>query len=88
MSQTSRIVTIVDGVEVMEVTIHDRGGDPVNVSYYVHGQKYRTLREAREAAKGNVRRLTFSEPLLQGSRLVLCRAKSFLLRASFPVFGA
>ena len=51
MGQTSRIVTIVDGVEVMEVTTHDPDGDPVETHYRVKGEKYETLKQAMEAAK-------------------------------------
>jgi hypothetical protein len=52
MGQTSRIVTIVDGVEVMEVTVHDPEGNPLETSYHVRGERYETLRQAMEAAKG------------------------------------
>ena len=51
MGQTSRIVTIVNGVEVIEVTVHDPEGDPVETHYYIRGEKYETLRQAIEAAK-------------------------------------
>ena len=52
MGQTSRIVTIANGIEVMEVTVHDSEGDPIETYYAIRGEKYATLREAREAAKG------------------------------------
>jgi hypothetical protein len=52
MGQISRVVTIIDGVEVIEVTVYDPEGDPIETHYYVQGEKYATLREAREAAKG------------------------------------
>jgi len=52
VGQTSRIVTIIDGVEVMEVTAYDPEGEPIETHYYVQGEKYPTLREARNAAKG------------------------------------
>lgn len=51
MSQTSRIVTIIDGIEVLEMTTYDHEGDPVGTHYYVQGEKYSSLKEAREAAK-------------------------------------
>ncbi len=51
MSQTSRIVTVIDGIEVLEVTTFDREGDPVGTHYYVQGEKYSRLGEARDAAK-------------------------------------
>ena len=37
MGQTSRIVTIIDGVEVMEITTYDPEGNPVETSYHVRG---------------------------------------------------
>jgi hypothetical protein len=52
MGQTSRIVTIVNGVEVIEVTVHDPEGDPIETSYHIRGEKYESLRQAMEAAKG------------------------------------
>jgi len=51
MGQTSRTVTIVDGVEVMEVIVHDPEGNPLKTSYQVRGEKYETLKEARRAAQ-------------------------------------
>ena len=51
MGQTSRVVTIIDGVEVIEVTREDPGGHPLEASYYVQGEKYTTLKEAWEMAK-------------------------------------
>ncbi len=50
MGQVSRVVTTVDGIEVIEVTVHDVEGNPMETNYYVQGVKYATLREAREAA--------------------------------------
>jgi len=52
MSQTSRIVTIIEGVVVMEVTIYDQEGDPVETRYHVRGETYETLKQAMEAAEG------------------------------------
>ena len=52
MGQTSRIVTIVNGVEVIEVTVHGPEGDPTETHYHIGGEKYETLRQAMEAAKG------------------------------------
>ena len=43
---------IVEGVEVMEITTHDRGGHPIETRYQVRGEKYETLKEARRAAQG------------------------------------
>jgi len=51
MGQTSRIVTIVDGVQVTEVTAHNQDGDPVETHYVVKGDKYETLKEAMKAAR-------------------------------------
>jgi len=51
MAQTSRIVTIVDGVEVIEVTIRDAGGDRIETHYQVGGERHETLRVAMEAAR-------------------------------------
>jgi hypothetical protein len=50
MGQTSRIVTIIEGVEVIEVTVHDPKGGPIETHYYVRGEKYKTLKKAMEAA--------------------------------------
>jgi hypothetical protein len=50
MGQTSRIVTIIDGVEVMEVTVHDLEGDPISTHYHVRGERYETLKQAMRAA--------------------------------------
>ena len=44
-------MTIVEGVEVMEVTVHHPEGNPVETSYDVRGEKYETLKEARRAAQ-------------------------------------
>jgi hypothetical protein len=51
MGQTSRIVTIVNGVEVIEVTIHDPEGESIETNYQVGGERYQTLTEARRAAQ-------------------------------------
>ena len=53
MGQTSRIVTIVDGVWVIEVTAHDQGGDPVETYYVVQGEKFETRKQAMGAARGD-----------------------------------
>lgn len=50
MGQTSRIVTIVDGAQVIEITTHDQDGDPI-VTHYVEGGKVRYLKQAMEAAR-------------------------------------
>jgi len=49
--QTSRIVTIINGVQVIEVTAHDPDGDPVETYYLVRGEKFETLRQAVQAAR-------------------------------------
>ena len=51
MGQTSRIVTIIEGVEVIEVTTHNPEGDPIEMRYHVRGEKYETLRLAMKAAR-------------------------------------
>jgi hypothetical protein len=51
MAQTSRIVTIVEGVQVTEVTAHNPDGDPIETHYAVKGEKYETLKQAMEAAR-------------------------------------
>jgi hypothetical protein len=52
MGQTSRIVTIVNGIEITEVTVHDLEGNPIETSYHIRGEKHETLRQAMEAARG------------------------------------
>ena len=52
MGRTSRIVTVIEGVEAIEVTTNDREGNPTETRYQVRGEKYETLRQAMEAAKG------------------------------------
>jgi hypothetical protein len=47
----SRVVTIVDDIEVMEFTKDDPDGFILEKWYYVHGVKHATLTEARESAK-------------------------------------
>jgi len=49
----SRIVTIIAGVQVMEVTTYDQDGDPVETSYRVKGDRYDTLEQAIKAARGD-----------------------------------
>ena len=51
MGQTSRIVTIIEGVQVIEVTTHDPEGGPMETYYLVRGERYETLKEAMEAAE-------------------------------------
>ncbi len=51
MRQTSRVVTIVEGVEVIEVRTHNPEGDPIETRYHVRGEKYETLRQAMKAAR-------------------------------------
>jgi len=53
MKQTSRIVTIIAGVQVMEVTTYDQDGDPVGTSYRVKGDRYDALKQAIKAAKSD-----------------------------------
>ena len=52
MGQTSRIVTIIEGIQVIEVTTHDPQGDPLETHYVVRGEKYETLKQAMKAARG------------------------------------
>ncbi len=51
MGQTSRVVTVVDGIEVMEVTVYNIDGEQLETRYYVRGEKYFSLKEATKAAK-------------------------------------
>ena len=51
MGQTSRIVTIIEGVQVMEVTTHGQDGDPIETCYLVCEERYEILRQAMEAAR-------------------------------------
>jgi len=51
MGQTSKVVTIIEGIEVIEVSILDPGGDPVERHYYVLGEKYESLKQAMRAAR-------------------------------------
>lgn len=51
MSQTSRMVTVIDGIEVVEVTTHNLDGELVGTHYCVQGEKYANLRDAGNAAK-------------------------------------
>jgi hypothetical protein len=50
IEQTSRILTIVDGVQVTEVTVRNQDGDPAEIHYVVKGEKHETLKGAMEAA--------------------------------------
>lgn len=47
----SRIVTVIDTIQIIEVTDEDLEGFPASSRYYVQGEKYETLRQAREAAR-------------------------------------
>lgn len=51
MGQTSRIVTVIEGAVVREVTIQDPQGDPIETHYEVRGEKYETLKQAMEAMR-------------------------------------
>ena len=53
MGQTSRIVTIIEGVQVIEVTTHNEQGDPIETFYRVKGEKFETLTQAMKAARGD-----------------------------------
>jgi hypothetical protein len=53
VAQTSRMVTIIEGVEVMETTAYDRDGNPVETFYRVKGERYETLRQAMKAARSD-----------------------------------
>ena len=50
MGQTSRIVTVIEGVQVIEVTTHDPERGPIETYYLVRREKYETLKQAMEAA--------------------------------------
>jgi len=50
MGQTSRIVTIIEGVQVIEAKTHDPEGDPIEAYYLGPGEKQKSLRQATEAA--------------------------------------
>jgi hypothetical protein len=45
------VVTIIDGVEVIEVIREDLDGHPLETTYYVRGEKHTALKEAWEMAK-------------------------------------
>jgi len=60
MGQTSRIVTIVNAVEVIEVTTHDPEGEPIETNYQVGGERYQTSPEARRAAQETSESLTLN----------------------------
>jgi len=53
MAQTSRMVTIIEGVEVMETTAYDRDGNPVETFYRVKGERFETLKQAMTAARSD-----------------------------------
>jgi len=53
MVQTSRMVTIIEGVEVMETTAYDRDGNPVETFYRVKGERFETLKQAMKAARSD-----------------------------------
>lgn len=50
MGQTSRVVTVIGNIEVIEITREDVEG-LVRSSYYVQGEKHETLKAAMDAAK-------------------------------------
>ena len=54
MGQTSHIVTIVDGVQVIDMTVHDPNEDLVETFYQVRGARYEDLGTAMKAARGEV----------------------------------
>lgn len=51
MGQTSRVVTVIENIEVIEVTREDAEGLARQSRYYVQGEKYETLKAAMDAAK-------------------------------------
>jgi hypothetical protein len=51
MGQTLGIVTVIEGVQAIEVTAHSQDGDPVETSYGVGGEKYETLKQAMGATR-------------------------------------
>lgn len=50
MGQTSRVVTVIGDIEVIEITREDVEG-LLRSRYYVQGEKYETLKAAMDAAK-------------------------------------
>ena len=52
MGQTSRVVTVIEGIQVIEVTRNDPEGYPIETYYLVRGEKYGSLKEAMRAARG------------------------------------
>ena len=47
----SKIVTVIDTIQIIEVTDEDLEGFPAGSCYYVQGEKFESLRQAREAAR-------------------------------------
>ena len=61
MSQTSRIVAVTDGVQVVKVTTHDSDGNPVERHYLVQGVRYDTLKQAMKAARDERKKWRLAE---------------------------
>ena len=51
MGQSTKVVTTVGNIDIIEVVTRDLEGDITGTSYYVQGEKHNTLKEARESAK-------------------------------------
>ena len=51
MEQTSKIVTTINGVWVIEVISRDPIENPMETYYLVRGEKYETLKQAMNAAR-------------------------------------
>jgi len=49
----ANIVTIIEGVEVAEITAYDRGGHPIERYYQIRGEKFETLTQATKAVRGD-----------------------------------
>ncbi len=51
MGQTSKVVTVIEQIEVIEIVREDAEGLVQQSRYYVQGEKYETWKQAMDAAK-------------------------------------
>jgi hypothetical protein len=51
VGQSTKVITSVGNIDIIEVTKRTPEDDVIESTYYVQGQKYPTLREARDAAR-------------------------------------
>jgi hypothetical protein len=51
VGKTCKPMGTVAGIKVVKITFYDADGDLVESGYFVDGEKYRTLKEARTAAR-------------------------------------